>query len=134
PSAGPGEGPEGAGEDADPDGVLRLPVAVRGGAGARHHQHHGLLLGPSGPVSAAATETERDDSRARLDPWYPSLNGVVGAVIVLVGAYIGTDRLSDNSFFTHLATGRYILEHGFPHGDVYSFTAPGERWVVQSWL
>jgi len=85
-------------------------------------------------VSAAATETERDDSRARLDPWYPSLNGVVGAVIVLVGAYIGTDRLSDNSFFTHLATGRYILEHGFPHGDVYSFTAPGERWVVQSWL
>jgi hypothetical protein len=58
----------------------------------------------------------------------------VGLVVVLVGAYIGASRLADNSFFTHLATGRYILDNGFPHGDVYSFTAPGERWVVQSWL
>lgn len=53
---------------------------------------------------------------------------------MLVGAYVGAAPLADNSFFTHLATGRYILEHGFPSGDVYSFTAPGEHWVVQSWL
>jgi hypothetical protein len=52
----------------------------------------------------------------------------------MVGAYIGASRLGDNSFFTHLATGRHILDHGFPRTDVYSFTAPGERWVVQSWL
>lgn len=71
---------------------------------------------------------------ARRTPWYPSLSAVVGAVVVMVGAYIGASRLGDNSFFTHLATGRYILENGFPHSDVYSFTASGERWVVQSWL
>jgi hypothetical protein len=59
---------------------------------------------------------------------------VVGAVVVVIGAYIGAAPLDDNSFFTHLATGRYILEHGFPSGDVYSFTAPGSRWVIQSWL
>ena len=64
----------------------------------------------------------------------PSLAWVVGAVVVVIGAYIGAAPLDDNSFFTHLATGRYILEHGFPTGDVYSFTAPGQRWVVQSWL
>ena len=59
---------------------------------------------------------------------------MVGAVVVMIGAYIGAAALGDNSFFTHLATGRYILEDGFPTRDVYSFTAPGERWVVQSWL
>ena len=52
----------------------------------------------------------------------------------MIGAFIGPRSLGDNSFFTHLATGRYILENGFPTSDVYSFTAPGERWVVQSWL
>ena len=52
----------------------------------------------------------------------------------MIGAYIGAAALGDNSFFTHLTTGRYILENGFPSSDVYSFTAPGERWVVQSWL
>ncbi len=64
----------------------------------------------------------------------PSLAWVVGAIVVVIGAYVGAAPLSDNSFFTHLATGRYILEHGIPSSDVYSFTAPGERWVVQSWL
>lgn len=43
--------------------------------------------------------------------------------------------LSDNSFLTHLATGRLILERGsVPSVDPYTFTAPGEPWVVQSWL
>ncbi len=50
------------------------------------------------------------------------------------GLSIGIDQLSDNSFFTHLATGRLILAHGIPRHDVYSFTAAGEPWVVQSWL
>lgn len=55
-------------------------------------------------------------------------------MVVVIGAYIGAAPLADNSFLTHLATGRHIFEHGFPTSDIYSFTAPGEKWVVQSWL
>ena len=32
------------------------------------------------------------------------------------------------------ATGEYILDHGIPHHDVFSYTAPGTKWVAQSWL
>ena len=59
---------------------------------------------------------------------------VVGAGFVLWGLSIGLDAISDNSFFTHLATGRLILDDGIPRHDPYSFTAVGEPWVVQSWL
>jgi hypothetical protein len=48
---------------------------------------------------------------------------------------IGLGPLGDNSFFTHLQTGRLILADGhIPTGDPYSFTARGDPWVVQSWL
>jgi hypothetical protein len=44
-------------------------------------------------------------------------------------------RLADNSFFTHLATGRLILLDGsVPTTDPYTFSARGEPWVVQSWI
>lgn len=43
--------------------------------------------------------------------------------------------LKDNSFLTHLATGRLILDSGsVPSADPYTFSAAGEPWVVQSWL
>lgn len=62
--------------------------------------------------------------------------GALGAVLVLAAAaVIGTKSLGDNSFLTHLSTGRYILEEGrVPTRDLYSFTAPDAAWVVQSWL
>jgi hypothetical protein len=85
-------------------------------------------------VSTAAGTSISERPAVTSRPSYPSLSFVVGTVVVLVGAYIGAARLADNSFLTHLATGRYILEHGLPSHDIYSFTAPGERWVVQSWL
>ena len=48
---------------------------------------------------------------------------------------MGLRPLVDNSFFTHLSTGRLILERGsVPSVDPYTFTAHGEPWVVQSWL
>lgn len=50
------------------------------------------------------------------------------------GWAIGLAKLSDNSFFWHLRTGEYILDHGIPHHDVFSYTAPGTKWVAQSWL
>lgn len=42
--------------------------------------------------------------------------------------------LYDNSFLTHLATGRLIVDGHIPRADPYTFTAAGEPWVVQSWL
>jgi hypothetical protein len=60
--------------------------------------------------------------------------GLFTLVFALGGWRAGLSRLSDNSFFWHLRTGRRILDHGIPHGDPYSFTASGRRWVAQSWL
>jgi len=64
----------------------------------------------------------------------PRLDALFTAVFGLFGWAIGIERLSDNSFFWHLRTGEAILDSGFPHHDLFSFTAPGTHWVVQSWL
>ena len=65
----------------------------------------------------------------------PTLGFVVGCVVAFVGLLIGLGPLNDNSFLTHLATGRLIVaSHHIPTHDPYSFTAPGHPWVVQSWL
>lgn len=56
-------------------------------------------------------------------------------VVAFVGLLIGLGPLNDNSYLTHLATGRLIWSsHHVPLHDPYSFTAPGHPWVVQSWL
>ncbi len=62
------------------------------------------------------------------------LDALFTGVFALFGWAIGIERLSDNSFFWHLRTGELILDHGFPHGDPFSFSAPGTHWVLQSWL
>ncbi|MEO6989162.1 MAG: hypothetical protein ABI239_11005 [Aquihabitans sp.] len=54
--------------------------------------------------------------------------------LVAFGIHLGMRALTDNSFFTHLATGRLILDSGsVPSQDPYSFTAHGDPWTVQSW-
>lgn len=64
-----------------------------------------------------------------------SLSALVGTVIVLAGVVIGLHPIGDNSFFTHLATGRIILDtRHVPSQDPYTFTVAGHAWVVQSWL
>ena len=73
-----------------------------------------------GPTGAGATTTAGSD-------WW-------GVVWFALGVVAGAHELSDNSFLTHLATGRLILDRGAPHVDPYSFTAAGRPWVVQSWL
>jgi hypothetical protein len=57
-----------------------------------------------------------------------------GTAWFALGTACGAHLLSDNSFLTHLATGRMILDGHVPHGDPYSFTRAGTSWVVQSWL
>lgn len=65
----------------------------------------------------------------------PSLGAAAGLVVVVAGFVVGMRPLRDNSFFTHLATGRIILDSGsVPTADPYTFTAPGADWLVQSWL
>ncbi len=60
---------------------------------------------------------------------------MLGAGLTVWAASIGLSRISDNSFMTHLATGRLIWDgRGIPTHDPYSFTAHGASWVVQSWL
>jgi hypothetical protein len=64
-----------------------------------------------------------------------SLAALIGLFVVIAGLLIGLGPLNDNSFLTHLATGRIIVEqHTVPSHDPYSWTAPGHAWVVQSWL
>jgi len=63
------------------------------------------------------------------------LAAAAGLAVTVVGLLIGLAPLRDNSFWTHLATGRLILDQGgVPTADPYSFTAPGSAWTVQSWL
>ena len=61
-------------------------------------------------------------------------HGLHDRVRASAGSAIGIRRLHDNSFMWHLRTGRLILDHGIPHHDPYSFSAPGAKWVAQSWL
>ncbi len=65
----------------------------------------------------------------------PRVTTAVGAGVVLWGVAVGLVRLHDNSFLTHVATGRLIVAHGsVPTRDPYSFTAHGHPWIVESWL
>ena len=66
--------------------------------------------------------------------WPPSLASVLGLGFGVWGLGLGVRALDDNSFLTHLATGRLILGGGIPQRDPYSLSAAGEPWVVQSWL
>ena len=57
----------------------------------------------------------------------PRVSTVVGGAFVVWGTAVGLIRLHDNSFLTHVATGRLILAHGVPTTDPYSFTAFGHE-------
>jgi hypothetical protein len=90
-----------------------------------------------GATGASLSEAPPQDAtpaapRRGLRP--PSLNTLFTLVFAVFGWGVGIERLSDNSFFWHLRTGGWILDHGFPHADQYSYVAKGTPWVVQSWL
>ncbi|MFV0525529.1 MAG: hypothetical protein ACK5RL_13645 [Acidimicrobiales bacterium] len=59
----------------------------------------------------------------------------LGHLLALVGFVVGARAIHDNSFLTHLATGRIILDTGrIPTADPYSYLGHGLPWTVQSWL
>ncbi len=81
----------------------------------------------SGDISTAPTP---EASRSGL-----TLGTAFAVFFGVIGFLIGRRTIGDNSFLTHFATGRLILETGsVPRTDPYSFTAAGDPWVVQSWL
>ena len=66
---------------------------------------------------------------------YGSLGVAIGCLVVAFCSVLASFPIKDNSFLTHLATGRIILDTGsVPSSDPYTFTAPGIDWTVQSWL
>lgn len=83
------------------------------------------------PAAQDVAETDEADRRAGGTPY----GTVLVALLVVAGVQLGQRPLNDNSFLTHLATGRLILDRGtIPTTDPYSFSAQGEPWTVQSWL
>jgi len=64
----------------------------------------------------------------------PSLDTVVTIFLALAGWHANLSPISDNSTFCHLRTGDWMLAHGLPRADVFSFTAAGTPWVPESWL
>jgi hypothetical protein len=82
---------------------------------------------PTGEVAA--------EPRRAYDIRNPTIGALALAALLVWIAATAVKPLNDNSFFTHLATGRIILDEGsVPTADPYSWSAPGEDWVVQSWL
>lgn len=87
---------------------------------------------PSDSASPPAPAADPPSTSSAARPW-PALEWALLLLFAVGGAAIGLRPVSDNSFFTHLATGRLILADGVPSADPYSFTALGEPWTVQSW-
>jgi len=103
-----------------PETLTRTPRPATGERGAS----------ASGAVSPALTPPIATPGRRGV-----GLDAVLTALVALFGWVAGIARLSDNSFFWHLRTGEWILDHGtVPRHDIFSFTAPGTKWVAQSWL
>jgi hypothetical protein len=84
---------------------------------------------------AQADTTEVADAPEPVTGGFGSLGSIIGMLAVVWAAGLASAPLNDNSFFTHLATGRLILDEGrVPSRDPYTYTAAGEPWTVQSWL
>jgi hypothetical protein len=68
-------------------------------------------------------------------PRPPSSSTLLGLVLALIVWLLELRPLIDNSFLIHLQTGHWILDHhAIPGHDIFSYTAQGTPWVVQSWL
>ena len=57
------------------------------------------------------------------------LMALVGAVATYVG-----QRYLEADFGWHLRAGQYILDHGVPPTDIFTYTAVGHGWVNHEWL
>lgn len=72
-----------------------------------------------------------DSRRAGLQAVVPTLVFVAVYAVVLAR---GDALLNDADTYWHLVVGQWILAHGFPHADPFSFTFAGQPWIAKEWL
>lgn len=56
------------------------------------------------------------------------------AGIALLFLTLAMQRIWASDLWWQLRTGQYILEHGFPTTDAYSYTVPNNAWVELRWI
>lgn len=56
------------------------------------------------------------------------------AVLLFLSFVIAFFKITDFDIWWHLKTGEYILAHGIPSTDPFSFAAAGNHWVTHEWL
>jgi hypothetical protein len=60
---------------------------------------------------------------------------LIAIAAIIAGAVLGTFEIANTSIGWHLASGRWILDHGtFLRADPFSFTSAGTPWIDHEWL
>ena len=78
-------------------------------------------------------QTLRASSRSAVTP--AAMPFLVAAGVYALLMVLGSRLLADPDSYSHIALGRWILEHrAVPTGDPFSFTMPGAHWVAFEWL
>jgi hypothetical protein len=57
----------------------------------------------------------------------------LGAILVAL-LIPAVQPVSDPDFFWHLRVGQFIMAHGIPHQDLFTFTVPDHAFVTHEWL
>lgn len=79
----------------------------------------------------AAAPVPEPDGSGRRDPVASSSLAAVMGLVGAAAAFVASRPLTDNSFLTHLATGRLILADGVPAENPFLYT--GTTFPVPSW-
>ena len=61
------------------------------------------------------------------------LFALIGGIVIYSVFFVTSWGRLDPDFGWHLATGQYILNHGVPHYDIFTFTAKGHIWINHEW-
>lgn len=75
--------------------------------------------------------TAEESRRTSLEAALPFL---VFVVLYALMVFKGDALLNDADTYWHLVVGGWILAHGFPHTDPFSFTFAGHPWIAKEWL
>lgn len=99
-------------------------------AGVDRSDSTGVTATPAPPAAAAGARARRGP--ATPTGWSPVMRAS-GLAVVAVGLLAARPTRADDAFM-YAASGRWILEHGFPRTDPFSWTAGGQPWQSNGWL